>query len=349
MSVSKADIEALAEGVAALREEWEFHSFWLGTRVRGPIDQQDAMALKSEVNRRVGLRVLELCPDLMPTLKHPDAQILLILETKQVEIKVTSLFVYGRYRKLSREIPQSKWHCRRCRGRGCQVCGDTGRRFAESVEENVSDVVRKYCGATGKSKLHSNGREDVDVRMLGNGRPCVIELIDPRKRTLDWPAIQEEVNTLHGEKMEMLELQAGDARLCKIVNQGSPDKSYRAEVTCLVPAAPGDVAALADAAPFEIAQETPRRVLHRRANLVRRRKIHEWRIENVREEGGKVVGFEVFLRVDAGTYIKELISGDEGRSHPSIACRLGVPCDCTELDVTDVHRDPLTEWEAQTM
>ena len=28
-------------------------------------------------------------------------------------------------------------------------------------------------------KFHSGGREDIDVRMLGNGRPFAIELVDP--------------------------------------------------------------------------------------------------------------------------------------------------------------------------
>lgn len=28
-------------------------------------------------------------------------------------------------------------------------------------------------------KFHSGGREDIDVRMLGNGRPFLIELINP--------------------------------------------------------------------------------------------------------------------------------------------------------------------------
>lgn len=30
-------------------------------------------------------------------------------------------------------------------------------------------------------KFSSGGREDIDVRMLGNGRPFVIEVVDPRR------------------------------------------------------------------------------------------------------------------------------------------------------------------------
>jgi tRNA pseudouridine synthase 10 len=34
--------------------------------------------------------------------------------------------------------------------------------------------------------------------------------------------------------------------------------------------------------------------------------------------------------------VKELITGDEGRTTPSVAALLGTPCRCVELDVLDV-------------
>jgi tRNA pseudouridine synthase 10 len=32
------------------------------------------------------------------------------------------------------------------------------------------------------SKFISSGREDADVRMLGNGRPFVVEILNPKRR-----------------------------------------------------------------------------------------------------------------------------------------------------------------------
>jgi tRNA pseudouridine synthase 10 len=143
MNISNVDIRALAEAVIALREGWEFHTFWLGTRLRGPMEERAAAEAKREANRAVGLRVLERCPDLHATPEDPQAQIVLEIASGRATIKARPLFAYGRYRKLARDIPQSKWHCRRCRGRGCEACGGTGRRYTESVEENISAVVRK--------------------------------------------------------------------------------------------------------------------------------------------------------------------------------------------------------------
>ena len=46
--------------------------------------------------------------------------------------------------------------------------------------------------------------------------------------------------------------------------------------------------------------------------------------------------FEMIIKGDGGLYIKELISGDEGRSNPSVADKLGVKTVCEQLDVIEV-------------
>jgi tRNA pseudouridine synthase 10 len=40
---------------------------------------------------------------------------------------------------------------------------------------------------------------------------------------------------------------------------------------------------------------------------------------------------------EAGLYIKELVSGDNGRTHPSLSEALGVPTRVTSLDVVLVE------------
>jgi tRNA pseudouridine synthase 10 len=74
------------------------------------------------------------------------------------------------------------------------------------------------------------------------------------------------------------------------------------------------------------------RVLKRRPDLVRERRVValEWR----RLDGRTL---ELTVRAQAGTYIKELLSGNEGRTRPSVAEVLGVPAECAELDVIAIH------------
>jgi len=339
MQISEGHIDALARAAVALRGEYEFSTFWLGTRLRGPIAQEEAVAAKHEINSRVCLRMLELRPDLEPLLEWPEAHITLHYAQPSASIRVSPLLLYGRYRKLSRQIPQSKWHCRRCRGRGCDACGGAGRMFAETVEELLAAAVQERCGGAG-SKLHCSGREDVDVRMLGSGRPFVLELPDPRVRTLDLAALQEEINRRHAGKVEVVEFQHADRHLRRRVNTESPDKSYRAVVQCLSPAARAKALALNGLKELPVAQETPRRVLHRRANKVRRRLIRTCAVELLEVEAEEVRTFALEVRTEAGAYIKEFVSGDAGRTCPSIAHLLDVPCDCAQLDVLAIHSDP---------
>lgn len=340
-SILNEDIETLAQEVVRLRSEYEFRTFWLGTRVRGPITQQEAEATRSELNHRVGLRVIELLPELLPTPEGPEARPVLHYPDLRVMLRVAPLLVYGRYRKLSREIPQSKWPCRRCRGAGCEACGGTGKRFLRTVEELVAKPILTASGA-GRTKMHSVGREDVDARMLGRGRPFVLSLAEPRRRSFDLGAVETAINRDYPDEVEVLDLQFADSCLLKKVTTISPDKSYRAEVECLTPAGRGSVIRLADINGLQLEQETPRRVLHRRKNLLRRRCVRSCAVD-ISEPGDAVRRFTLTLRCESGTYVKEFISGDEGRTHPSVSQILGVPCDCVLLDVLEVHCDPLRE------
>ena len=47
--------------------------------------------------------------------------------------------------------------------------------------------------------------------------------------------------------------------------------------------------------------------------------------------------FILEVRGEAGLYIKELISGDGGRTEPSISSLLNNECKCQELDVIGIH------------
>jgi tRNA pseudouridine synthase 10 len=81
-----------------------------------------------------------------------------------------------------------------------------------------------------------------------------------------------------------------------------------------------------------IAQRTPARVAHRRSDRVRARRIVDARL--VDEAPGR---FTVELRTEAGTYVKEWVEGDGGRTVPSLSSLVGVPLKVEFLDVLEVH------------
>jgi tRNA pseudouridine synthase 10 len=80
-----------------------------------------------------------------------------------------------------------------------------------------------------------------------------------------------------------------------------------------------------------VKQQTPLRVMHRRADLVRERYIYKLKVKRL---SPKEALMEV--RCQGGLYIKELVSGDEGRTTPSVAELLKNPAKTLKLDVLKV-------------
>ncbi|HLE48021.1 MAG TPA: tRNA pseudouridine(54/55) synthase Pus10, partial [Candidatus Thermoplasmatota archaeon] len=102
--------------------------------------------------------------------------------------------------------------------------------------------------------------------------------------------------------------------------------------------------ALAKLAGVQLEQRTPQRVAHRRADLVRRRTVQALRV--LAFDGPR---FTIEIRADSGTYIKEFVSGDEGRTKPNLAETVGTPMRVVELDVVDIDwQEPSSPTPSQT-
>ena len=93
--------------------------------------------------------------------------------------------------------------------------------------------------------------------------------------------------------------------------------------------------ASAQAKEFTIEQQTPVRVLHRRSALTRPKIIHLLTVADVINKHWLVLD----IVTQAGTYIKEFVNGDRGRTTPSVQSLCGCPVDILQLDVTDVFCD----------
>lgn len=136
---------------------------------------------------------------------------------------------------------------------------------------------------TPRYKFHSAGREDVDVRMLGSGRPFVIELLDARPVLLPlaaFPRMQVLINVHAGGRLaatcvspctraEFVQLQAGaeDKRKRYVAVCWASQRLTQEHVT----------RCLADLVNVRIAQKTPIRVLHRRSLMTREKVLHRFK------------------------------------------------------------------------
>ena len=83
-----------------------------------------------------------------------------------------------------------------------------------------------------------------------------------------------------------------------------------------------------------IKQQTPLRVMHRRADLIRERYIYKVKVKKVSLKRALME-----IRCQGGLYVKELVSGDEGRTIPNVSDLLRNRAKTLKLDVLKVIMD----------
>ncbi|MCY3411446.1 MAG: tRNA pseudouridine(54/55) synthase Pus10 [Candidatus Heimdallarchaeota archaeon] len=261
---------------------------------------------------------------------EPDITIIINLDHLSYDIQIKSIYLLGKYKKLIRGIPQTKWPCTHCKGKGCVRCNETGQQYAHSVENLIAGAAHTYTVAT-TSSFHGAGREDIDALMLGTGRPFVLEIKNPKIRTIDLESLSNEINI--SEYIEISDLQyTTKSTIKKIKSESSTSrKVYRATIEL----ADGALLSKLDflsLSPVTLDQQTPTRVTHRRADIIRKKTIFKVVVVEMMDDRHCILEIEA----QGGAYIKEFISGDNGRTIPSISSILNVQATCTALDVIKV-------------
>ena len=447
------EVDLLADLISEALQGREIGRLQVGARFpKDQMEEEDVMRkrygaggsdpLKSSLVKFVSDAVKARMGDVRIVSENPEVLAIIDVTTRTVDLDGRSVYLYGRYRKLERGVPQTRWPCRACKGRGCDRCEGTGLQYPTSVQQLVADPLRELLGAEDDA-FHGMGREDIDVRCLGRGRPFVVELKAPMRRTVDAEAAMDAINTAAAGSIEVTSLRPSSRKEVVRVKDTAAEKSYairfrlrplsekehaaltapmdltkedvqerggrkrkgrrkrrgdrgapatkplpepepevpvvdeaalqamkKAElverakaqdlptsgtkadlVDRLVKAAPAEAAPMTMAGPEEIeqavqglrgamlAQRTPERVAHRRADLVRRRKVLETTdpIIETMDDGHTEVEFT--LRCESGTYVKETVHGDGGRTQPSVAALIRARCDVLWLDVADIHAD----------
>uniref|UniRef100_A0AAR2M2S5 tRNA pseudouridine(55) synthase n=1 Tax=Pygocentrus nattereri TaxID=42514 RepID=A0AAR2M2S5_PYGNA len=233
----------------------------------------------------------------------------------------------GRYNKFSRELPQTPWVI------------DGERRMEGSVEELIADPLLSSFRADGFN-FSSSGREDVDVRTLGNGRPFAMELLNPHRAKFNGAEVRQlqEVINASSDKIRVRDLQIVTRDAMGRMKEGEEEKtkSYSALIWTKKAITNSDLDFIANIKELKIDQKTPLRVLHRRPLAVRQRVIHSMSASYLDTHH-----FRLQLHTQAGTYIKEFVHGDFGRTKPNLCALMESEVDILELDVEDSVYVPL--------
>ena len=308
----------IADKVAKEARKYEFSTFLVGTKISFDlISREESLwervgidycePIKAELNRELG----KLVEKRVSAGYHsrPDINFIVGLPEGVVKTELNPLFIYGEYQKLVRGIPQTKW---------------PSKKYKTSIEEIMAKPFMLTTGGKGH-KLHGLGREDIDARCLG-WRPFVLEILEPKKRKINLNALVKKI----GKGIKVRNLRLSDIAEVRRIKEERADKTYKAIIVC-ENVTRDDLKKLAKLV-GNIKQKTPERVLHRRADKFRARQLKslKTKFKNNRQ-------FGIVARCEAGLYVKELISGDNGRTVPSVSSILGQTCVCKELDVMEIH------------
>ncbi len=326
-----AGIERLASQAVSILRGLDVSGFLVAARVPPELREREdelkrlhglayAESIAAEVRREVSKRV-QASTGLRPDFELPDVVLEADLSTWTMRALLMPVLLRGRYLKTARRVSQSIW-----------VTRFWERRYPFSVEDAMAWLAEVMDAED--VVLHAAGREDADVRMLGSGRPFIVEVKHARRRGLPLELLSHEVNSraqgfvrvsLEGRarRQEVAEVKGADSRHSKV---------YHAIVVVEDSVSVSELRRLEEFFSMrEVRQRTPRRVRHRRPDVVRERLVFSVK---TRQLGSRV--FEALIHAEGGLYIKELVSGDGGDTTPSFSEVLGRQAVCASLDVVAV-------------
>ena len=447
--------ELLAEIIFDSLSPYELSRLQLGARIpKDQMEEEEEMrkrfgaggsdALKSGLVQCIAQHLNKRLEGVNLVNDKPQILALIDVLTLTVELDIRAHYLYGRYLKLERGIPQTRWPCRACKGRGCERCDQTGLQYKKSVQDLIGNPLLEIFQSN-EHAFHGMGREDIDVRCMGRGRPFVIEMKEPKIRSVDVVEAMETINEAAGGSIEITGLRDSNRSEVVRVKDTPAEKSYTirfrllplSEAEFAVLTAPVDLThidvqerggkgkkqtskrkrrgdrkndhtkplptvidvtegpdeatlkamkkpelvamaneleltqsgtkadlverilaagppapiyldlpdndailqTIAQLSGVKLAQRTPERVAHRRADLIRRRTVFETSkpVIETMEDGVREIEFT--LRCESGTYVKETVHGDGGRTQPSLSSLIKAKCDVLWLDVGDIHAD----------
>lgn len=275
-------------------------------------------SVRREVKREVGKR-LHLLTNTEPDFREPDVLLVLNLGTEGVQVRSSQIFLKGHYLKLGRNISQRWWYSK-----------DGGLRYKASVEGVVEKLASLFL--SDGVLIHAAGREDSDARMLGSGRPLVIEVVNPRKRKLKLEEVNE---VLRDEWVKVRITSTSSSKELEELKRARRPKIYR--VVAYVPEGleERELKKIEEGLSNSVVyQRTPKRILKRKKDVLRKRAIHKLTAKIL----SKYL-VELVIMCESGLYVKEVVTGDEGRTNPSVTALLGKESLPVFLDVLEYVRD----------
>ncbi|MCY0868496.1 MAG: tRNA pseudouridine(54/55) synthase Pus10 [Desulfurococcus sp.] len=279
-------------------------------------------SIKNELKREVGKKISKLT-GLQPDFSKPDVVVIVHVDRDlnyKVTAQVNPIFLKATYWKKGRRISHVPW-----------TTSSGARRFPESLQDFVRDSIASLFDAV-DVKVHAAGREDVDARMLGSGRPVIVEIVEPGFRNVDLDLLN---HVLNGEFIKVTVAGLASRKHVEAVKEGARErrKIYRISVLTEKPVTTGELEKLVEFFKNRtVRQRTPTRVLRRKRDKERIKRVYSIEVLQLTPRI-----FEALVYCDGGLYVKELVHCDNGRTKPCFSEILGFQAYPLELDVVYVE------------
>ena len=302
---------------------YEFSTFTVGAILKQSIIERDDKlrskfhlrgvdGIKTAVTRELGKKFVRKTKTRTDHLL-PDMTFTINFKTEQCNVKTKPVFLYGRYIKDKRGLPQKEKSCQDCKGKGCNFCNNHGIILFDSIEGKISQFLYEKFG-TNQVKFTWIGGEDKTSLVMGKGRPFFAKLLSPKKR-----------NVRLTKKSNLGEITIRGLRKIDHIPNGSI--RFKSKIKISV-SAKSNVSSqklkklkqLVNV-PIEITDSS--------------NKQHKKTIYKLKYKKNSLQLFTVEIEADGGIPIKRFVDGFS--IIPNISSILGTQCTCEKFDINQIY------------
>ena len=303
--------------------EYEFSTFVVGAILKQSIIERDDKlrskfhlrgvdGIKTAVTKELGIKFARKTKTRIDHLS-PDITFTINFRSGRCNVKSRSIFLYGRYSKGKRGLPQKEESCQDCKGKGCIFCNNHGIVSFDSIEGKIAQFLYEKF-ETDQVKFTWIGGEDRASLVVGNGRPFFAKLLSPKKR-----------NVRLAKKSHLGEIMILGLRKIDHIPDGSIH--FKSKVKLLV-ATKNKISSKKlkklkklVAIPIEITDSN--------------NKQHEKTIHRLNYKKNSSQSFTIEIEADGGIPVKRFVDGS--KIIPSISNLLGTQCYCKKFDINQIY------------
>lgn len=308
------------EKMQAASECYDFETFLVGAKLRPSVLDRDdhirskfrligADAVKTAMTRHLAKQLARRTGK-KSQFVDPDVTFMVDFKSESCSIQSKPVYLFGRYTKKARGIPQKQRPCENCQGKGCVTCSHHGIAEFDSVEGMISKYLFERFGAA-QARITWIGGEDVSSLVLGAGRPFFVKLLNPKRRRIRLPS------TVSADRIEILNLK-------QTSKLPTGPVQFSSQVTLLVsseaPILPEDLAKLDSLEGTVAVYDSGKRA--------------EKFIKNVSYRAQSASTFSLSMTAEGGLPLKRLVSGEN--VFPNVSDLLGAKCRCETFDFEQV-------------